>query len=59
MMIGKTMTMQPYVIHHAEEFIIYAKLDNGEDVEINSFKLAYDTVKPGKRYKWIDLIRKW
>ena len=59
MMIGKTMTMQPYVIHHAEEFIIYAKLDNGKDVEINSFKLAYDTVKPGKRYKWIDLIRKW
>ena len=59
MMIGKTMTMQPYVIHHAEEFIIYAKLDNGKDVEIDSFKLAYDTVKPGKRYKWIDLIRKW
>ena len=59
MMIGKTMTMQPYVIHHAEEFIIYAKLDNGKDIEINSFKLAYDTVKPGKRYKWIDLIRKW
>lgn len=58
MMIGKTMTMQPYVIHHAEEFIIYAKLDNGKDVEIDSFKLAYDTVKPGKRYKWIDL-RKW
>ena len=59
MMIGKTMTMQPYVIHHDEEFIIYAKLDNGKDIEINSFKLAYDTVKPGKRYKWIDLIRKW
>ena len=59
MMIGKTMTMRPYVIHHDEEFIIYAKLDNGKDIEINSFKLAYDTVKPGKRYKWIDLIRKW
>lgn len=59
MMIGKTMTMQPYVIHHDEEFIIYAKLDNGKDIEINSFKLAYDTVKPGKRYKWIDLIRNW
>lgn len=53
------MTMQPYVIHHDEEFIIYAKLDNGKEIKINSFKLAYDTVKPGKRYKWIDLIRKW
>lgn len=57
MMIGKTMTMQPYVIRHEEEFIIYAKLDNGKEIKINSFKLAYDTVKPGKRYKWIELRR--
>lgn len=51
------MMMQSYVIRHEEEFIIYAKLDNGKDVKISSFKLAYDTVKPGKRYKWIDLRR--
>lgn len=56
-MIGKTMTMQPYAIRHEEEFIIYAKLDNGKKIKINSFKLAYDTVKPGKRYKWMDLRR--
>ena len=57
MMVGKVMTMRPYVIRHEEEFIIYAKLDNGKKIKINSFKLAYDTVKPGKRYKWIDLRR--
>lgn len=54
-MVGKTMMMQPYTVHHSAQYILHVKLDDGRLLKINTFELAYKTVEIGKRYKYKDL----
>lgn len=54
-MIGKTTMMQPYTVHHSAQYILHVKLDDGRMMKIDTFKLAYETVEIGKRYKYKDL----
>lgn len=54
-MIGKVHIMQPYTVHHSAQYILRVKLDDGRMMKIDTFKLAYETVEIGKRYKYKDL----
>ena len=54
-MVGKSMVMRPQITHHSAQYILHVKLDDGRILKINTFKLAYETVEIGKRYKYKDL----
>lgn len=54
-MVGKVHMMQPYTVHHSAKYILHVKLDDGRMFKIDTFKLAYETVEIGKRYKYKDL----
>ena len=54
-MVGKAMVMRPQITHHSAQYILHVKLDDGRMLKINTFKLAYETVEIGKRYKYKDL----
>lgn len=54
-MVGKISIMQPYTVHHSAQYNLKVKLDDGREYEISTFKLAYETVEIGKRYKCKDL----
>lgn len=47
--------MQPYTVHHSAQYILRVKLDDGRMMKIDIFKLAYETVEIGKRYRYKDL----
>lgn len=54
-MVGKISVMQPYTVHHSAQYKLRIKLDDGREYKISTFKLAYETVEIGKRYKCKDL----
>lgn len=54
-MVGKSMIMRPQITHHSAQYILHVKLDDGRMLKIDTFKLAYETVEIGKRYKYKDL----